>query len=121
MKRRIESRFEHEEAAGKVVKSGAIKDPDRLFKDMSKDIGDKFEDVGIDLGVAYQTLQNELETVQFNTLPVNRKAMKMLHLWKDNTTEGDLTYSKLAAALEKNDLTHCADKYCYTTATATKQ
>ena len=84
---------------------------------MSKDIGDKFEDVGIDLGVAYQTLQNELEMVQFNTLPVNKKAMKMLHLWKDITTEEDLTYSKLAAALEKYDLTHCADKYCYTTAT----
>ena len=96
------------------MKSGAIKSPDRLFKDMSKDIGDKYEDVGIDLGVEYQTLQNELETVQYNTLPANRKAMKMLHLWKDNTTEGDFTYSKLANALEKNGLKRCADKYCYT-------
>ena len=84
---------------------------------MSKDIGDKFEDVGIDLGVAYQTLQNELEMVQFNTLPVNKKAMRMLQIWKASVAEEDLTYSKLAAALEKYDLKYCADKYCYTTAT----
>ena len=104
-----------------MVKSGPIKDPDRLFKDVSKDIGDKYEDVGIDLGVAYQTLQNELEIVPFNMLPVNKKAMKMLHLWKKYITEEELTYSVLAAALEKNGLRHCADKYCYTTATASGQ
>ena len=100
----------------KVVKPGTIKDPDRMFKDMPRDIGVMYENVGIDLGIQYQTLQNELETVQFNTLPAYRKAMKILHLWKDNTPEGELTYSALAAALEKNGLIHCADKYCYTTA-----
>ena len=88
---------------------------------MAENIGDKCMQVGINLGLAYQKLQNELETVQFNTLPVNNKAMKMLQLWKDSVAEEDLTYSKLAAALEKNGLTHCADKYCYTTATATEQ
>ena len=77
------------------MKSGPIKDLDRLFNNMSKDIGDKYGSVGINLGVTYQTLQKELETVRFNMLPVNEKAMKMLYLWKDNTPEGDFTYSSL--------------------------
>ena len=105
----------------KVVKSGPIKDPDRLFNDISMDIGDKYMEVGIFLGLAYRMLRNELEIVQFNTLSVNRKAMMMLQLWKDNTPEGDLTYSALANALEKNGFIRCADKYCYTTATASEQ
>ena len=88
---------------------------------MSEDIAEKYMQVGIDLGLAYQKLHIELETVQLNTLPVNNKAMKMLHLWKDNTPEGDLTYSALAAALEKNGLKRCADKYCYVIATDSEQ
>ena len=105
----------------KVVKSGPIKDPDRLFNDVSKDISDKYGGVGIELGVAYQTLRNELETVQFNTRPANEKAMRMLQIWKHSIAEEDMTYSKLAIALEKNGLRRCADKYCYTTANATEQ
>ena len=86
---------------------------------MSKDMGDKYRVVGIDLGISYQTLQNELETVTFNKLPVNEKAMKMLQIWKDSVANEDLTYSKLAAALENNELKCCANKYCYMTHTAT--
>ena len=105
----------------KVVKPGPIEDPDCLFNDMSKDIGDKYGGVGIDLGVAYQTLRNELETEQFNMHPANEKAMRMLQIWKASVAEEDLTYSKLAAALEKNGLKRCANKYCYSTANATEQ
>ena len=47
--------------------------------------------------------------------------MRMLQIWKASVAEEDLTYSKLAAALEKNGLIRCADKYCYTTATASEQ
>ena len=69
--------------------------------------------VGINLHLKHQDLKNELETFALMLPPASRRALDMLHLWKKNTTKDDLTYSNLAAALEKEGLQNCADKYCY--------
>ena len=45
----------------------------------------------------------------------NRKALKMLQLWRDSVGEDNCTYSVLAAALEKHGYRRCAYKYCYIT------
>ena len=96
----------------KVLKSGPIKDPDRLFNNVAMDIGSKYKEVGIELGLTYTLLNNELDTGAFMMFPASKKAFKMLQLWKDSVAEEDLTYSKLAAALEKNGLKRCASMYC---------
>ena len=96
----------------KVVKSGPITDPDRLFNDLSEHIGENYDKIGHELGLSYKVLQNEVETII--KLP-RRKAMKMLHLWKDSANKEKFTYAVLAAALEKKELNHCAEEHCYTT------
>ena len=78
-----------------------ITDPDCLFSDLSKDIGEKYDQIGIALGLKYKDLENELETGEFKMKSAYKKAMKMLHLWKESATE-EFTYAVLAAALEKN-------------------
>ena len=96
----------------KVVKTGPIKDPDRLFNNVAMDIGSKYKEVGVDLGLSYKRLENELDSGVLAMQPASKKAFKMLQLWKDSVAEEDSTYSKLAAALEKNDLNRCASMYC---------
>ena len=118
MKREIKSKEDIAQKQ-KIIKSGPIEDPDRLFNNLAKHIGDMYKEVGVDLGLSFKELESELETGALAMKPASKKALKMLHIWKDS--EEDLTYSKLAAALEKNGLTRCADKYCYTTATASEQ
>ena len=97
------------------MKSCQITDHDRLFKDISKVIFDKYTEVGIELGLQGEVLANELETGELKTLKGSRKALKMLHLWQQSVTEDNCTYSALAAALEKEGFRNCANKYCYTT------
>ena len=105
-----------------MVMSDSIKDPDRLFNNLAVEIGSKYEEVGIYLGLTYKMMKEKLETDAFLKLTASmeasssEKALMMLQLWKDSVAEEDLTYSKLAAALEKNHFNHCAHKYCYTTA-----
>ena len=99
----------------KVVKSGQIKDPDRLFLDLSIDIHEKYIEIGIELGLQGKVLKDELETGKFAILQGSKKAMKMLQLWQQSLDEEDFTYSVLAAALEKHGFRCCARKYCYTT------
>ena len=43
----------------------------------------------------------------------SKKAMKMLQLWRDSVDKDDFTYSRLAAALEKNGFLRLAHNYCY--------
>ena len=99
----------------KIVKFGQITDPDQLFKDIAKYIFNKYIQVGINLGLKYNVLKNELETGTFSMLKGDIKAMEMLHQWKKSVHEDDCTYSALAAALEKEDFKSCAYEYCYTT------
>ena len=99
--------------AKKVVKSGQITDPDRLFNSLSVDICDKPMEIGIELGLPFKVLKNKLETGQLIMLEGSKKAMEMLQLWKDSVDEDECTYSALAAALEKHGFRGCARKYCY--------
>ena len=95
------------------VKPGRITDSDRLFNELSKHIGKKYSDIGYELGLGYDCLENELETGIYEMKPADKKAMKMLQLWKKSATK-EFTYAVLAAALEKWELKSCAEKYCYT-------
>ena len=104
-----------DEIPKKSVKSGKITDPDRLFNNLAKHIFERYTEVGIQLGLTGEVLTDELETGEFRMLQGSRKALKMLQLWQQSVTEDDFTYSVLAAALEKEGFTNCADMYCYTT------
>ena len=97
------------------VKPGQITDSDRLFNELSKHISKKYSDIGIELGLGFDYLENELETGIYENKSADKKAMKMLHLWKKSATEENFTYAVLAAALEKWELNSCAEKSCYTT------
>ena len=97
------------------MKSSKITDPDRLFTNIARHIFERYTEVGIQLGLKGEVLTDELETGEFKMLKGSRKALKMLQLWQQSVTEDDFTYSALAAALEKEGFTNCADKYCYTT------
>ena len=94
--------------------SGQITDSDRLFKNISIEICTKYTEIGIELGLQSIVLTNELETGAFMMLPGNRKAMKMLQLWRDSVNKDNFTYSVLAAALIKHGFHRCAYEYCYT-------
>ena len=63
-----------------VVKSGLITDSDRMFKDLALVIYNDFMEIGLELGLTYQTLCNELESEKKRS----DKAMKMLQLWKQS-------------------------------------
>ena len=97
------------------MKFGKITDPDRLFNNIAKKLYESYTKVGIELGLTYDVLTDELETGEFKMLQGSRKAQKMLQLWQRSVTEDDCTYSALAAALEKNGHRNCAYEYCYTT------
>ena len=100
--------------AQKVVKSGQITDPDRLFNDISVPICKKYTEIGIELGLELEYLTNELETGKSEMQHGNLKALKMLKLWQQSTEEDNFTYAVLAAALEKHGFRSLAEKYCYT-------
>ena len=93
-----------------VIKSGLITDSDRMFKDLALVIHDKFMEIGLELGLEYPTLCNELEVMKKGS----DKAMKMLQLWKQSIIGDNFTYSVLATALEKHGHKQAAHKFCYT-------
>ena len=97
------------------VKSGQIVDPDRLFNDLSFVISEKYKAIGVDLGLNYQSLCNELETGKYETKRGNEKAMKMLQMWQQSTSHSEdrFTYSVLATALEKYGFQEAARRFCY--------
>ena len=89
-------------------------DPDRLFNALSVGICNKYIEVGIQLGLTGIVLINELETGDLKTQQGNRKALRMLQLWRESVGEDKCTYSVLADALEKQGFQRCAHIYCYT-------
>ena len=96
------------------MKPGKITDSDRLFMNLSTEICNKYIEVGIELGLTSKSLINELETGVMQMQPGNRKALKMLQLWRDSVVDKDLTYSVLATALENQGYRRLANKYCFT-------
>ena len=101
-----------------IVKAGQITNPDRLFNNLALEISDKYKEVGVELGLQYKLLYDELETGLYMMLTTSKKAMKMLRLWQQSISEDQFTYSVLAAALEKCGLHRAARKFCYTEATS---
>ena len=99
--------------ATRVVKSGKITDPDRLFNDLSVYICNKYIEIGIELGLQIHVLTNALETGVLQLQEGNKKALKMFQLWRESVGEDKCTYSVLAAALEKHGFQRCAHKHCY--------
>ena len=100
--------------AKREVKPGQITESDSWFNELSKHIGEKYSDIGYELGLGFDCLQNELESGIYKMKQADEKAMKMLQLWKKSATK-KFTYAVLAAALEKYGLKHYAEQYCYTT------
>ena len=109
--------------AAHEVKSGQIVDPDRLFNDLSFVISEKYKAIGVDLGLNYQLLCNELETGKYEMKRGNEKAMKMLQMWQQSSSQSEdrFTYSVLATALEKYGFNEAAREFCYTKTTFNRQ
>ena len=96
------------------MKSGQITDHEHLFNNLSVEICNNYSKIGIELGLGFNVLTNELETGQLAMQQGSKKALKMLHLWRDSVSKDQCTYSKLAAALEKHGLCRIAEEHCYT-------
>ena len=120
VKRKSEGDSEAARKLQKIVKPGPITD-DKLFNDMALDISDKYEEVGLELGIPYKVLRSELESGPFMMMQGHKKATRMLNLWRDAQGEDGCTYKVLAAALEKQGLRRCAQNYCYTTIDTNEQ
>ena len=114
MKRRSNNPDTATKKVQKVVKTGHITDPDCLFNNLALDICNNYMKIGIELGLPYQVLWDELETGEFKMLQGSTKAIRMLQIWKQSVAEDSLTFSVLAAALEKHGFLSSAHKYCYT-------
>ncbi len=85
---------------------------DKVLMDIAKEVSDKWNEVGISLGIGFKTLQSNIGSLG-NTVPDHRKAFLMLQEWKSRAVDS-YTYMTLATALEENGLNMCAQKFCYT-------
>ena len=94
----------------KLKKSDKITKSDCLFNNLALDISESYIQIGVELGLEYDKLIDELETGIFMTKRGSEKAMKMFQLWKKSVSEDDFTYSALATALEKCRFQHCIQK-----------
>ena len=112
MKRKIDSEPDRLTARNvrKFQKSDKITDSDRLFNNLAVEISENYKEIGVELGLKYKYLNDELETGIFVTKRGSEKAMKMLQLWEQTVSEYDFTYSALATALKKCGLQHCIQK-----------
>ncbi len=92
-----------------MVKPGKV-EGDRVLRKLSQELGDKWMDVGIELGLKYDDLKNTIEDDP--KIPHKRKPMDMLQTWKKSAGD-DFTYQTLATALENVGLNTCAQTHCY--------
>lgn len=79
--------------------------------DVAWEIGDRWEEVGIALGIDYTVLNSTIGSDAKS--PSHLKAFHMLQEWKRRAADS-LTYITLATALEGAGLNSCAQKHCYT-------
>lgn len=92
-----------------TLKPGRITD-DKLLMDIAWEIGEKWEEVGIALGINYKVLSS---TIGSNaTSKSHMKAFYMLQEWKNRAADSS-TYITLASALEEVGLNSCAKTHCY--------
>ena len=103
---------EEEERVSKqriVVKAGKIEN-DKFLMDIAHDIGNKWEEVGVTLGVDYKVLRSVVGSE--TTKAEHMRAFYMLQEWKGRAAE-KFTYKALASALEVAGLNTCARDHCY--------
>ena len=112
MKRKIDSEPDRVTVRNvpKFQKSDKITNSDRLFNNLAVEISENYKEIGVELGLKYKYLNDELETGIFVSKRGSEKAMKMLQLWKQSVSEDNFTYYALATALEKCTFQHCIQK-----------
>lgn len=97
-----------------IIKEGRI-DNDKFLMDIAHEIGGKWEEVGVALGVDFKVLRSVVGSETGK--PDHMKAFYMLQEWKSRAAE-NCTYKFLAAALEGGGLNTCAQQYCYISCTS---
>ncbi len=82
---------------------------DEVLLKISEEIGSKWINVGIELGIKYHDLKNTIDDDP--KIKHTLKPMEMLQTWKKMAGKS-FTYETLAKALKKVGLRTCALKYC---------
>lgn len=93
------------------LKEGKVAADDKFLMDLGWEVGGKWEEVGVSLGVEYKVLQSVVGSQMGK--PDHMKAFYMLLEWKKRYALR-ATYTTLAKALEESGLNSCAEQYCYT-------
>lgn len=83
---------------------------DKFLMDVAWEVGEKWEELGVALGLEYKVLQSVVGS-QIGK-PAHMKAFYMLCEWKSRNG-GRATYAALAEALDESGLSSCAEQYCY--------
>lgn len=84
---------------------------DATLMSIARDVGPKWEEMGVVLGADIRALRNEVPSD--GTKGEHMKAFYMLQLCRHRDAEA-FTYDKIAAALEDVGLKSCARKHCFT-------
>ena len=93
----------------KVLKPGKI-ESDQVFMKIGNELGDKWMNVGVALGMKYKDLKNTIK--DDHNIEHHLKPMEMFQMWKSKAGDS-CTYATLATALEEVGLDTCAQTYCY--------
>lgn len=96
---------------GVILKEGKIAGGDKFLMDLAREIGGKWEEVGVALGVGFKALKSVMSSEGAKS--DHMKAFYMLQEWSDRAAE-NFTYEMLASALESAGLNTCAHEHCYT-------
>ena len=83
---------------------------DTTLLNIARDVGTKWEELGIALGMNYEILKNEV--VSEASKGEHMKAFNMLRVCRSRDADM-FTYEKIAAAMENCGLNSSARKYCY--------
>lgn len=83
---------------------------DKFLMDVAWEIGEKWEELGVALGLQYNVVQSAVSNATGK--PHHMKAFYTLQEWKKRNAF-KATYGALAEALETSGLNLCAQKYCY--------
>ena len=92
-----------------LIRDDAVDDV--TLMSIARDVGPKWEEMGIILGADFMVLRNEVPSD--GTKGEHMKAFYMLQLCRHRHAEA-FTYKKIAAALEEVGLKSCARKHCFT-------
>ena len=108
---KVAEKDEHTRTQCVKLKEGRVTGDDKFFMDLGWEVGGKWEEVGVSLGMEYKVLQSVVGCQVGK--PDHMKAFYMFLEWKKRCTF-KATYTTLAKALEESGLNSCAEKYCHT-------